>query len=209
MFSDVGERFGVSSSTAAAFGVAAVIVPVVFLWAIISTRSSMRRKKARAPKIVYHREGEYEASQPPPPSTNVSQESPPPISPPGGPSILGVGIHQGAPSLPSALDLRATWENDQVELIWDRPLFDENRYRLDGYVVSKMQYGPRGTAPEKVQLAGLSSQETEWRSPFTQTYRWNTGGDIESFVVDAILRQVSSTGQEGITRIGGIVYVPP
>lgn len=209
IFSPIGEFFGASGSTAAAIGVVAVVVPVITIGAIVSTISATRRKRAdTATKLGYRRERGYEASQPSPPPTR-SQEAPPSIEPPSGPSLLGVGVHHGSPSLPSALNLRAIWGEGRVDLNWDPPLFDTSTYQLDEYVVSKMQYGPRSIVPEKLPLDRLSPENTQWGQEFAQTYRWDTGGDVEGYVVEAMLRRVSSTGHVETIRIGGMVYVPP
>jgi len=112
-------------------------------------------------------------------------------------------------ALPSLAAMCATWGEGRVVLRWDPPPFDAGTFQLDEYVVARVQYRPGSTAAEKVQVARLTPKETQWRGSFTQTHRWNTGGDIESFVVEAVLRRFSSTGHPGTVRIGGIAYVPP
>jgi len=208
LFSDIGEMLGASGSTAAVIGVAAVVVPLIAIWAVTS-KLRVSRRSGTTTKIGFRREQSNLASKLAPPPASEPQEQPPPIGTPTGPSLLGTGVHWGPPDPPSSLDLRATWGVGRVALRWDPPPFDAGTYQLDGYVVSRMQYRPGSTAPEKLQIAQLSSQETQWRGSFTQTYRWNTGGDIESFVVEAVLRRFSSTGHPGTARIGGIAYVPP
>ncbi|UCD45171.1 MAG: hypothetical protein JSV27_01310 [Candidatus Bathyarchaeota archaeon] len=209
LFSDIGEMLGASGSTAVAFGVAAVVVPPIVIWVIASTFSVRRRRTGAATGIGYRRERSDSASKLAPPPTGQTGVVAPPIGAPTGPSLLGAGVHWGPPDLPSSLDLRAKWGEGRVVLRWDPPPFDAGTFRLDEYVVSRMQYRPGSTAPEKLQIARLTPQETQWRGSFTQTYRWNTGGDIESFVVEAVLRHFSSTGHPGTVRIGGIAYVPP
>ena len=221
-FAGIGELFGLSGSTAAAVGVVAVVVPVITIVSIAQTRSAVRKQEADAnramrrrkaetpPKLGYRRERGYEASQPAPPPPTTPQEIPPPIGlPPTEPSILGVGVHQGPPPLPSALNVRATWTEGQITLNWDPPQFDASMYQLEEYVVSRMQYGPTSTAAQKTPVARLSPQYTQWAERFNQTYRWNTSGDIEGYTVEALLRRVSSTGYKETFRVGGMAYTPP
>jgi len=221
-FEGIGELFGLSGSTAAAVGVVAVVVPTITIVSIAQTRSATRKQEAessratrrRKPKTPsrpgYRRERGYETSQPSPPPPPTPQEIPPPIGlPPTEPSILGVGVHQGPPPLPPALNVGAIWSEGQVTLKWDHPQFDPSMYGLDEYIVSRMQYGPTSTAVQKVPLARLSPQSTQWAESFNQAYRWNTGGDIEGYAVEAVLRRVSSTGYLETFRVGGMAYAPP
>jgi hypothetical protein len=220
-FEGIGELFGLSGSTAAAVGVAAVLVPVITIVSIAQTRSAVakqkteasrameRRRPERPSKVGYRRDTGYTASQPAPPPTPPPQEAPPPIDSSSAQPIGGVGVHQGPLPLPSALDVRATWTEGQVTLNWNQPQFDASMYRLDEYIVSRMQYGPTSTAVQKVPLARLSPQNTQWVESFNQSYRWNTGGDIEGYTVEAVLRRISSTGHLETFRVGGMAYTPP
>jgi len=221
-FAGIGELLGLSGSTAAAVGVVAVLVPVITIVSIAQTRSAMRKQKPEAsramerrnperpPKVGYRREMGYKASQPAPtPPPNTPQEIPPPIDSSSAQPIGGVGVHEGPPPLPSALDVRAIWAEGQVTLNWNQPQFDAGGYRLDEYVVSRVQYEPTSTAPQKTPLARLSPQYTQWTESFNQTYRWNTSGDVEGYTVEAVLRRISSTGYVETFRVGGMAYTPP
>jgi hypothetical protein len=228
IFSPIGELFGFSGGTAAAIGVAAVVVPIVMIGSIVSTRSSMKKQQAETrraaerqgssgimdqspkpqPQIRYKRELGYTASQPTPPPASSQQEIPPPIDSSSAQPIGGVGVSFNPP-LPSTLDLRAIWGDGQVRLNWDTPEFDANKYQLDGYVISKMTYGPTSTAVQQTQIAQLSPQYTQWRGFFDQTYRWNTAGDWDGFKVEALLREINGSGPGGTILIPSRVYVPP
>jgi hypothetical protein len=217
IFSPIGELFGLSGGTAAAVGVAAVVVPIVVIASIASTRSAMKKQKAEArkamerqkteasPKMGVIRPRTYEASQPAPPPASTPQEIPPPIDSSQAKPIGGVGVGQGPPPLPSSLNLRATWPRGEVNLDWDQPQFDPNKYELQEYIVSRMEYGSTSTAPQKVPLERVPPQQTNWNGDFTQNYRWNTSGDVDRYIVDAVLRNISDSS---LTYIPDAVYVP-
>ncbi len=38
----------------------------------------------------------------------------------------------------------------------------------------------------------LGSESRYWNGPFNQTYRWNSGGDIQGYRVDALFKEISS-----------------
>ena len=128
--------------------------------------------------------------------------SPIPMPPP--PRSPEAGLSVGPPALPPMLSLRATWAQGQVTLDWDRPQFDAGMYQLVEYDVSMMQYGPTSTAPVKIPLAQLPPNQTQWVQFFTQTYRWNTGGDTQGYVVEAVLRHTSGYRQ----TVGAMIYAP-
>jgi hypothetical protein len=108
----------------------------------------------------------------------------------------------------SSLKLNATWVKDQVNLKWDKPQFDPATYKLDGYVVSSMKYGESSTSAIKTMIDQLPPDRTQWTSKFEQTYKWNTRGDTEGYVVEAILRQNTSTGTVQTIKVGAMAYVP-
>jgi len=67
-------------------------------------------------------------------------------------------------------------------------------YGLDGYVISSMNYNQSSTSAIKTMIDQLPRDRTQWASKFEQTYKWNTRGDTEGYIVEAILRQHTSTG---------------
>jgi hypothetical protein len=116
-------------------------------------------------------------------------------------------VRPGDPPLPR-LNLKAAWARDQVTLDWSRPGFDPAIYRLDGYEVSVLKYGPGDTVPVKTLVAKLSPDTIQWMSHYNQTYRFSTGGDLNGYVVDALLRHITNTGQNEIMRIGATAFAP-
>ncbi len=112
------------------------------------------------------------------------------------------------PTMSSSLKLDAVWSKGQVDLKWDRPQFESASFKLDGYVVSSMNYGPSNTAASKNLIEVLPPNRMEWAGRLEQTYRWNTQGDVQGYVVDAILHQHTSTGTIQTIRIGAMAQVP-
>ncbi len=203
-----------------------MVVPVIVIAAMVSGRSAVKKQQAEArraaerqgasgimdqppkgkPQIRYQRELGYKATQPAPPPTTQPQEIPPPIDGSQAQPIGGVGVHPSPPPLPSSLNLRATWPRGEVNLDWEQPQFDSNKYQLEEYIVSRMEYGPRSTAPQKVPLKRIPPQQTNWKGDFTQTYKWNTRGDVDRYIVDAVLRNISDSS---LTYIPDAIRVPP
>lgn len=211
----IGEAVGLSGTTAAAVGTAAVIFVFVMVIAIVTTRGSSRgksaimgkRREGEKPKVRYDfsRQRPYEASEAPSgtretPSSFIGVP-PPPESPP-------VGLHVERPGLPDRLVLNANWLSPWVDLNWETPLFDPGKYELYGYEVIKLLYDGSSTAASREVAAQLPREALRWRGPFEQTYRWNTGGDLEGYRVDALFRGLNPDDPNRIVRVGKTAYAP-
>jgi hypothetical protein len=157
------------------------------------------------PKLRKQRTLGYTATEADSPSQTT--DAPPPISP-SGQAITGTGITVDT-ALPSSLDLQGKWSKNRVNLKWEPPNIDASQYQLEGYNVYAMQYGPSSTAPTSVQVARLPPNTTQWSETFNQTYRWNTSGDLDGYVVEALIRRQSSEGMTEILRVSGVSHAPP
>ena len=220
-FAGLGAVWGVSDDefANATLGMMMLIVPFVIVVSAASHASrknkaklqlAMKNQGAKQPTLSQKRELGYQASQPDVPPQVSPQALPQPITADGSGHLLEASgqVIVTAPSLPSNLNLRANWMGGQVQLSWDEPQIDASQYQLDGYVVSAMQYGPNSTAPIKTPVAQLQPGNTNWSSPFNQTYQWNTNGDLEGYTVEALVRHTSSTGSTETLRIGAMTYAP-
>ncbi|MBC8223057.1 hypothetical protein H8E65_00585 [Candidatus Bathyarchaeota archaeon] len=211
----IGEAVGLSGTTAAAVGTAAVIFVLVSVIAIVTTKGSGRGKRAvmdkrgegDKPKIRYDfsQQRPYEASEAPP-GTRETPASfigvpPPPQSPP-------IGLHVEGRALPERLDLRSVWRTGQVDLAWDRPPYDPEKYELMGYEVIKLEFDGSSTVASRGTPARFGPDSTGCTAPYNQTYRWNTGGDIEGYRVDALFRDLHPDNPNRIVRIGSTAYAP-
>ena len=213
----IGEAVGLSGTTAAAAGTAAVIFAFVMVVSVLTTVGSGRRRGAsrgdrgRDPRskvdFEYGRRGEYEFSQPEaPPGVHETSASsigvpPPPVSPP-----VGLGV---APSgLPERLVLSASWGGGRVNLAWERPEFDPGRYELMGYEVVEMRYDGTSTASGRRVVGRPPPGSTGWGGGFEQTFRWSTGGDLEGYRVDALFRELGGDGPPRVLRVGSTAYAP-
>ena len=211
----IGEAVGLSGTTAAAVGTAAVIFVVVSVIAIATTRGSGRGKRAvmdkrgEGEKLKVHydfsQQRPYEASEAPS-GTRETPASfigvpPPPESPP-------IGLHVERPGLPDRLDVNADWLSPWVDLNWESPLFDPEKYELYGYEIIKLYYDGSSTSASREVAARLPRESLRWRGSFDQTYRWNTGGDIEGYRVDALFRDLNPDGPNRIVRVGKTAYAP-
>ena len=149
----------------------------------------------------------YQASQPAPPS--ASHEIPPStIGVPSPPASPEAGVSVGPSPLPSTLSLGVAWTAGLVNLTWSPPPFDNSVYQLVGYDVSRIDYVSTSTAPVKTFLTRLPPGTQGWTGAHYQSYRWNTRGDIEGYVVEAVLRHTSSTGHVETYRVGAMAYSP-
>ncbi len=210
----LGGLFGLKGDNAMALGAAMfIVICVVAATAIILGISAVAGfmgtgKHRRSPAPGYHKELGYQVSQPA--SPGATQETSAPVGIRQNSHVLeDFGKVSVDPSLPALLDLSAAWAKGSVTLAWKPPAFDAGVYRLDGYAVSAMQYGPGGAGPVKVPVARLQPGVTQWAGPFNQTYKFSTGGDIEGYTVEALLSNTLSTGNAGIFRIGAMAYTPP
>jgi uncharacterized membrane protein YtjA (UPF0391 family) len=211
----IGEAMGLSGTTAAAVGTAAVIFVVVSAIAVVTTRGSSRRKSAvmdkrgesRRPKVRYEfsRQRPYGASEAPSGARETPASfigvPPPPESPP-----VGLGVER--PGLPDRLDVRANWRSPWVDLSWEIPLFDPAKFELYGYEVIRLFYDGSSTAASREAVAQLPREALRWRGPFEQSYRWNTGGDLEGYRVDALFRDLNPDGPNRFVRVGRTAFDP-
>ncbi len=213
----IGEAVGLSGTTAAATGTAAVIFVFVSVIAIVTTKGSRRGKSAVRDDRVqsqkskvhfeYSQQRAYEASQPEAPSR--TQEAPAPfIGVPPPPQSPPVGLHVEGRALPERLDLRSVWRSDGVDLVWDRPPFDPEKYKLYGYEVTRLFYDGSSTVPSRTDPFRLRPDITRLTDSFEQTYRWNIGGDINGYRVDAVFRDLNLDIPNRFVRVGSTAYAP-
>jgi len=218
----IGEAVGLSGTTAAAVGSAAVIFVVVSVIAIATTRGSGRGKRAVMDK---RGEGEklkvrYDFSQqrpygaegsgaPPSVATARTQGAPAStIGVPPPPESSPIGLHVEGRALPERLDLRSAWQAGQVDLSWERPPFDPEKYELMGYEVTQLFYDGSSTVPSRGAPVRFGPDSTGCTAPFDQTYRWNTGGDVNGYRVDALFRDLHPDNPNRIVRIGSTAFAP-
>ena len=204
----IGEAIGFSGTTAAAIGTAAVIFAFVMVVSIVSTAGSQRRGRTRVqPKFFIDRQGEYAASQPEAPirthETPASAIGVPP--PPRSPSV---GLDVVPPGLPDRLVVQSAWGNRRVDLTWDSPQYDPEKYELMGYEIVQMLYDGTSTAPSRMVVDQLPPGNSGWTGPFDQTYRWNTAGDIEGYQVDALFQELNVIDSSRIVRVSSTAYAP-
>ena len=212
----IGEAVGLSGTTAAAAGTAAMIFAFVMVVSVLTTVGSRRGRGAkpergRGPRskvdFEYGRRGEYEFSQPEAPQgvhetpASTIGVPPPPVSPP-------VGLDVGAPGLPERLVLRSSWGGGRVDLAWEGPVYDPGRYELMGYEVVEMRFDGTGTAPGRRVVGRPPPGSTGWGGDFEQTYRWSTGGDLQGYRVDALFRELGGDGPARVLRVGSTAYAP-
>ncbi len=213
----IGEALGFSGTTATSIGTAAVIVAFVMVISIVTTGGSGRGKRSiksdrgKSPRskahFEYSQQREYEASQPEASSrTHETPASaigvpPPPRSPPG-------GLDVAPPGLPGRLAVQSSWGNGRVDLAWESPQYDLEKYELMGYEITRMRYDGTSTAPSRMAMVRLPLGSSGWTGPFDQTYRWNTGGDLEGYRVDALFRDLSADDSSRIVRVGSTAYAP-
>jgi uncharacterized membrane protein YtjA (UPF0391 family) len=213
----IGEAVGFSGSTAAAVGTAAVIFAFVTVISIVTTvgsqrgRSAIKFDRGRSPRskldLEYIKQREYEAAQPDSPvgtqetPAHLIGVPPPPQSPP-------VGLDVERPALPDRFDIRSVWREGRVELAWDTPQYDPEKYELYGYEVIRLYYDGSSTTSIRAEPIRLPPDSTGWRGPFDQTYRWNTAGDIEGYRVDALFQDLHVDDPTRIVRVGSTAFAP-
>jgi hypothetical protein len=214
-FAGIGGILGLSESagTNAAIGIVMLVVPAVI--GVQALSMVLRKQRAQQgikgpsakpnPKLRKQQTLSYTATEANPPSQTV--DAPQPISR-GTQAVAGTGISFDT-ALPSSLDLKGKWTKNRVDLQWEPPNIDSNKYQLEGYNVYAMQYGPSSTASTNVQVAKLPPDATKWTARFNQTCRWNTSGDLDGYMVEALIRRQSSEGATEILRVSGIAHAPP
>ena len=117
---------------------------------------------------------------------------------PGGTPLGGAGVSVAPVDLGALPFLNATWRQAGVYLAWGEPQYDKAKYILQGYNVIQRIYGPLSTAAQNGTTtfvpAGQPNTPTGTFRPFTQTYNFNTGGDVAGFKVEPVF-QNQTTGQ--------------
>lgn len=71
-------------------------------------------------------------------------------------------------------------------------------------------YGGSATFTGTISSDGTGKETYEsryWNGPFNQTYRWNTGEDIQGYRVDALFKDITSSPQRFL-RVGETSHVP-
>jgi hypothetical protein len=193
IFSFVGELLGLSGRMAAIVGTAITmatgIVVVTVAVASVSTRGS--KGGTRSEEYPGLRRGEYIASQPGElPRTQGAPASTIGIpSPPRNPPI---GITTPVQELPDRLNLRSDWANQRASLSWNELQYDRGRYELQGFEVTQLYFDGSSTSSNRMIVDRLGPEGRYWNGPFNQTYRWNSGGDIQGYRVDALFKEISS-----------------
>jgi cell division septation protein DedD len=203
-FSFIGELIGLSGRLAAIVGtaitVATGIIVLTVAYVSVTTRGS---KSDEYPGM---RRGESMASQlGVPPRTQGAPASaigipPAPLSPP-------IGITTPVQGLPDRLNLRSDWTNQRASLSWNEIQYDRGRYELEGFEVTRLYFDGSSTSANRMIADRLSPESRYWNGPFNQTYRWNTGGDIQGYRVDALFKEISS-GPPRFLRVGETSHAP-
>ncbi len=220
-FAFIGEAVGLSGTTAAAVGTAAVILVFVAVIAVV-TRGSGRGKRAvmdkrgegQGPEVRYafSQQRPFDASPPEapgpvvPPRTQGAAASTIGVPPPPGSPPVGLGVERRG--LPDRFFVNAAWVSPWVDLGWETPLFDPGKYELYGYEIIKLLYDGSSTVASREVAAQLPREALRWRGSFEQTYRWNSGGDIEGYRVDALFRDLNPDEPNRIVRVGTTAYAP-
>jgi hypothetical protein len=191
-FSFVGELLGLSGRMAAIIGTAITVATGIVLLTVAFASISTR--------------GEYVASQPDePPRTQGAPAStigvpPPPRSPP-------TGISTQAQGLPDRLNLRSEWANQRVSISWNELQYDGSRYELQGFEITQLYFDGSSTSANRTIVDRLGPESRNWNGPFNQTYRWNSGGDIQGYRVDALFKETRSDPPRCL-RIGESSHAP-
>ncbi len=160
-------------------------------------------------KIDYDpdRRGEYEVS-PPGESSRTHEIPASTIDVPPAPLNSPVGLHVEGRGLPDSFFVNADWISPWVDLGWETPLFDREKYELYGYEIIKLFYDGSSTAASREVAARLPREALRWRGSFEQEYRWNSGGDIEGYRVDALFRDLNPDEPNRIVRVGSTAFAP-
>ena len=173
-----------------------------------------KRGEGEKPRVRYDfsQQRPYEAvgSEAPPPGDPPRTQGAPPstIGVPPPPESPPIGLHVERPGLPDRLVLNATWRRPWVDINWEMPQFDPEKYELYGYEIIKLEFDGSSTAASREVLAQLPRESLRWRGPFEQTYRWNTAGDLEGYRIDALFRDLNPDIPNRIVRVGKTVYSP-
>jgi hypothetical protein len=135
-----------------------------------------------------------------------------------GQPITGPGAAIGAPGDSPLAFLNAIWGKGEVKLSWGQPGYDPNDESLIGYEVSILRFGPNGTLPAQTVVAPIQPPGTsQINLQFTQTYQFNSGGDIAGYRIDPIFNRLAD-GNQVVGRAQGLfvkfgsnigIYGPP
>lgn len=215
-FDGVGTAIGVSEDMAAVTGFMVTVVPILVLVIVIGSAGAKRREQqnAKGGSNAGHKRGKTEkrtrgyAASPAGEPVETGAIAPPITISANAHRTEAVGEVRSDSSQPARLNLRAAWTRNQVTLNWSRPDMDPAVHRLDGYEVSVLKFGPGSTAPVKTLVARLPQDVIQWMSHYDQTYQFSTDGDINGYVVDALLSHATSTGQNEVLRIGATAFAP-
>ncbi len=207
-FSFIGELIGLSGRMAAIIGTSIAMATGIIVVTVAYTSATTRGRNGDSKSAEYPgmRRGEYMASQPgEPPRTQGAPTStigipPPPPSPP-------IGITTPVQGLPDRLNLRSDWANQRASLTWDELQYDNGRYELQGFEVTRLYFDGSSTSANRMIVDRLGSESRYWNGPFNQTYRWNTGGDIQGYRVEALFKEISSDPPRYL-RIGEASHAP-
>ena len=121
---------------------------------------------------------------------------------PGGIPISGPGASAPPIDIGPLGYLQGLWGNNSVTLNWGTPEFDPSKYQLTGYLIEQQLYGPNSTVAQSNLVANIGPNTNQTTLPFTQTYQYNTGGDIAGYRVTPVFRNLQ-TGAS-IHNYGGI-----
>lgn len=206
-FSFIGELLGLSGRMAAIVGTAITVATgIVVLTVAYATATTRGGRRTQSEEYIGQRRGEYHASQPgEPPRTQGAAASPIGVPPPeGSPPI---GITTPIQGLPGRLNLRSEWSNMSVTLSWNDLQYDSGRYELQGFEVTQLYFDGSGTSANRMIVDNLSPGSRYWNGSFNQSYRWNSGGDIQGYRVEAILRDLTPDPPRYL-RIGETSHAP-
>ena len=118
-----------------------------------------------------------------------------------------MGLGDVPSGLPDRLVIQSAWGSGRVDLAWERPQYDPEKYELMGYEIVRMRYDGTSTASSRMVVDRLPPESPGWTGPFEQTYRWNTGGDVEGHRVDALFRDLGGDSSR-VVRVGSTAYAP-
>ncbi len=129
------------------------------------------------------------------PAGQVNPEStslPPFIGLDSGVAATGPGAQSVPPEIGGLPFLNAAWFTGGVDLTWGTPQFDPSKYQLVGYDVFQQMYGPNSTQAQSqfLQRVAPNAGNGIRITPLSQSYFWNTGGDIAGFRVDPVFSPV-------------------
>lgn len=205
-FEFIGNLIGFRGKMAAIVDTAITVATGIVVATVGYVSITTRGQGSKSQEYPGMRRGEYTATQPSePPRTQGAPPSaigvpPPPPSPP-------IGITTPAFGLPDRLNLRSDWSNMRAALSWNELNYDPSVYELQGFEISQLQYDGTSTSATRSVVDRIGPDSRYWNGPFNQTYRWNTGGDIQGYRVDAIFKEIA-TDPPRYLRVGETAHAP-